>query len=72
MGKKEVQLLFNQANAIALDWRKQLEETKTPDELNQYANATWHLCHNHTLDTTNNFVYSAFGDKIIEETAQPE
>ncbi|WP_048753359.1 hypothetical protein, partial [Crocosphaera watsonii] len=72
LGKKEVQLLFNKANSIALDWRKQLEETKTPDELNQYANATWHLCHNHTLDTTNNFVYSAFGDKIIEETAQPE
>ena len=62
LGKKEVQLLFNKANSIALDWRKQLEETKTPDELNQYANATWHLCHNHTLDTTNNFVYSAFGD----------
>ncbi|EHJ09330.1 hypothetical protein CWATWH0003_B238 [Crocosphaera watsonii WH 0003] len=72
LGKKEVQLLFNQANAIALDWRKKLEETKTPDELNQYTNATWHLCHNHTLDTTNNFVYSAFGDKIIEQTAQPK
>ncbi|MGB5595711.1 MAG: hypothetical protein WBM62_16985, partial [Crocosphaera sp.] len=72
LGKKEVQLLFHQAKNIVNDWRKQLEETKTPDELNKYANATWHLCHNHTLDSTNNFVYEAFGDKILEQTAQPE
>ena len=43
LGKKEVQLLFNQAKNLILDWRKQLEETKTPDEINQYANTTWHL-----------------------------
>ncbi len=71
IGKKEVQLLFNQAKEIALDWRSHLEDNLSPEELSQYANATWHLCHNHTLDTTNNFVYEAFGDKILEQIANP-
>lgn len=71
-GKKEVQLLFHQAKQIAVDWRAQLEATKTPEELQQYANATWHLCHNHGNDTTNNFVYEAFGDKILEQISQPD
>ncbi|MGB5768593.1 MAG: hypothetical protein WBM32_01785 [Crocosphaera sp.] len=72
MGKKEVQLFFYEAKSIAFNWRKQLEETVTPDELNQYANAVWHLCHNNNNDTTNNFVYDAFGDKILEQITEPE
>ncbi|EAZ88883.1 hypothetical protein CY0110_31355, partial [Crocosphaera chwakensis CCY0110] len=71
LGKKEVQILFNQAKEIALDWRSHLEENVNTEELSQYANATWHLCHNHTLDTTNNFVYEAFGDKVLEQISDP-
>ena len=71
IGKKEVQLLFNQAKEIALDWRSHLEANLSPEELSQYAKATWHLCHNHSNDTTNNFVYSAFGDKILEQISDP-
>ena len=72
LGKKEVQLLFNKAKNLVNDWRNELESKLTPDEVNQYANATWHLCHNHSHDTTNNFVYDAFGDKVLEQITNPE
>ena len=62
----QVQQLFHQASQSVLDWRSSLGEEK------QFAAAcaAWHLCHNNERNSTNNFVYAAFGDQILKQLSQ--
>ena len=68
LSKQQVQLLFHQAQEIASHWRS----TLAADDLFPAACAAWHLCHHHGQEVTNNFVYAAFGDLVLEQIAQPQ
>ena len=62
----QVQHLFQQASQVVQDWRSTLSE----EQQFSAACAAWHLCHNNERDSTNNFVYAAFGDQLLKQLSQ--
>jgi AAA domain len=71
----ERSLLFEAARSIVREWREEIDRRYSPAEIDRYFNAAWHHCTREdatNANRVNNFVFDAFGDRILERLATGE